>query len=167
MAVETRVSLQKRPKMNASLANIRTRSLVRQMQLLEEELRGAPGWVKMTWRSASVLLLEERTGVTLNPMERTLYRLFLAHPEGISACNLLLHWKQLCEIYAKESWFDDPAIREDKLESLCAEDKKVFYATVSRIKKKFVAAVGPWRAETFIIKKNAAGLYCVKATLSK
>lgn len=159
--------MQKRPKMNDSLANIRTRSLVRQMQLLEEELRGAPGRVKMTWRLAGVLVMEDRAEVTLNPMERTLYRLFLAHPEGISACNLLLYWKELCEIYAKESCFDDPAIRESKLESLCAEDKKVFYATVSRIKKKFIAAVGPWRAEAFIIKKKADGLYCVKATLFK
>ena len=159
--------MQKRPPMNASPAHIRTRSLVRRMRLLEEELRGAPGRVKMTWRSARVQLLVEGAEVTLNPMERTLYRLFLAHSEGISASNLLLHWKELCEIYAKESCFDDPAIREEKLESLCAEDKKVFYATVSRIKKKFVTAVGPWRAEAYIIRKNAGGLYCLKATLFK
>ena len=91
----------------------------------------------------------------------------LKNPEGISACNLLLHWKELCEIYAKESWFDDPAIREEKLESLCAEDKKVFYATVSRIKKKFVAAVGPCRADAYIIRKNGDGVYCLNATLLK
>lgn len=162
-----RVPLQKRTRMNASLANTRTRALVGQMRLLAEELQGAPGRVALTRRSSRVKLPDEQTQVILNPMERTLYWLFLAHPEGISACNLLLHWKELCEIYARESWFDDPAIREEKLESLCAEDKKVFYATVSRIKKKFVTAVGPWRAEAYIIKKNAEGLYCLKAQLFK
>jgi len=65
-------------------------------------------------------------GVCLNPMERTLYRLSLAHPEGIKADDLVLHWKELCRIYADESWFDEPSIREDKLELLCAESKKVF-----------------------------------------
>lgn len=71
-------------------------------------------------------------------MERTLYRFFLAHPEGISADDLVLHWQELCSIYAKESCFDDPEIREAKLESLCGESKRVFYSTVSRIKTKIV-----------------------------
>lgn len=99
--------------------------------------------------------------VWLNPMERTLYRLFLAHPEGIRADDLVLHWKELCEIYAEESCFDDPSIREDKLESLCAESKKVFYSNVSRIKRKFVKVLGPWQADPYIIK-NEGGLYMIK-----
>ena len=99
-------------------------------------------------------------------MERTLYRLFLAHPEGISADDLLLHWKELQDIYAKESCFDDPDIREAKLESLCRESKRVFYSTVSRIKKKMVTALGLWRAGAYIIK-NEGGVYRVRATLKE
>lgn len=143
--------------MNASLTH--TRRLVCRMQLLAEELQGAgPGRVAMGWRQKQVLLPDEGAQVTLNPMERTLYRLFLAHPDGISADDLLLHWQELCDIYAKESCFDDPDIREAKLESLCGESKRVFYSTVSRIKKKMVAAVGSWRAEAYIIK-NENGIY--------
>lgn len=96
--------------------------------------------------------------IQLNPMERTLYRLFLAHPEGIRADDLVLHWKELCGIYAKESWFDEPSIREDKLESLCSESKTVFYSTVSRIKQKIIKAVGARRARAYIIK-NEGGVY--------
>lgn len=114
--------------------------------------------VEMKWRNKDVLLPDDGVQVTLNPMERTLYRLFLAHPEGISADNLLLHWKELCAIYARESCFDDPDIRAAKLESLCGESKKVFYSTVSRIKKKMVATLGPWRAQVYIIK-NENGIY--------
>ena len=102
--------------------------------------------------------------VCLNPMERTLYRLFLAHPEGIKADDLVLHWKELCRIYAEESWFDEPSIREDKLESLCAESKKVFYSNVSRIKRKFVKALGPLQADPYIIK-NEGGVYRVNINL--
>jgi len=104
--------------------------------------------------------------VCLNPMERTLYRLFLSHPEGIRADDLVLHWKELCQIYAKESCFDEPSLREDKLESLCAESKTVFYATVSRIKRKFVAAVGPWWASAYYIR-NEGGVYKTSASLLK
>ena len=143
--------------MNASLAH--TRRLVCQMQLLAEELQGAgPGRVAMKWRQKIVSLPDEGAHVILNPMERTLYRLFLAHPEGISADDLLLHWPELCDIYAKESCFDDPDIREAKLESLCGESKRVFYSTVSRIKGKLVKALAPWRAQAYIIS-NENGIY--------
>lgn len=149
--------------MNASLTH--TRRLVCQMQLLAEELQGAgQGRVVMNWRKGTVVLPVEGAQITLNPMERTLYRLFLAHPEGISADDLVLHWKELCDIYAKESCFDDPDIREAKLESLCGESKRVFYSTVSRIKKKMVAALGPWRVGAYIIN-NEGGVYRVKARL--
>ena len=149
--------------MNASLN--KTRRLVCQMQLLAEELQGAgPGRVVMSWRKGTVELPDEGAQVTLNPMERTLYRLFLAHPEGISADDLVLYWKELQDIYARESCFDDPDIREAKIESLCGESKRVFYSTVSRIKKKFVEALGPWRAGAYIIKKEG-GVYKVKAEL--
>ena len=143
--------------MNVSLAH--TRRLVCRMQLLAEELQGAgPGRVMMRGRKGAIQLPDEGALVTLNPMERTLYRLFLAHPEGISADDLVLHWKELCDIYSKESCFDDPDIREAKLESLCGESKRVFYSTVSRIKKKMVAALGPWRAQAYI-SKNENGIY--------
>lgn len=149
--------------MNALLTH--TRRLVCQMQLLAEELQGAgSGWVVMSWRKGTVALPDEGTQVSLNPMERTLYRLFLAHPEGISADALLLYWKELCDIYAKESCFDDPDLREAKLESLCGESKRVFYSTVSRIKKKIVEKLDPWRARAYIIR-NEGGVYRTRAVL--
>ena len=107
-----------------------------------------------------IFLPDENMHVALNPMERTLYRLFLAHPEGITSDSLLVHWQELCDIYEQESCFDDPDIRVAKLESLCGESKKVFYSTVSRIKKRFVEQLGPWRAQAYIIK-NEGGVYKV------
>ena len=149
--------------MNASLTH--TRRLVGQMQLLAEELKGArQGRVEMSWRQKAVYLPDEGERVSLNPMERTLYRLFLAHPEGILADDLVLHWKELCDIYAKESCFDDPDMRDAKLESLCEESKRVFYSTVSRIKKQFTEKLAPWRSGAYIIK-NEGGVYKTRATL--
>ena len=95
--------------------------------------------------------------VYLNPVERTLYYLFLNHPEGIKSDDLVVHWKELCRIYSRESSFADSNFREDKIESLCAESKTVFYATVSRIKRKFRDVLGDQNAEPFIIKKEKGG----------
>lgn len=99
----------------------------------------------------------------LNPVERTLFYLFLNHPEGITSDDLVLHWKELCRIYSRESSFADSNFREDKIESLCAESKTVFYATVSRIKRKFRDALGDLNAEPFIIKKEKGGKYRINS----
>ena len=101
--------------------------------------------------------------VYLNPVERTLYYLFLNHPEGIMSDDLVIHWKELCRIYSRESAFADSEFREDKIESLCSESKTVFYATVSRIKRKFREAVGNLNAESFIIKKEKGGRYKIES----
>ena len=103
--------------------------------------------------------------VYLNPTERTLYRLFLNHPEGISATNLLAHWKELCSIYRDESIYSDDPLRDDAMESLCAESKTVFYSTISRIKKKFIQALGARNAAPYIIKRDKTGLYRTRARL--
>ena len=111
------------------------------------------------------LLPDSAVQIRLNPTERTLYRLFLAHPEGIAAEDLVLHWQELRTLYDEESLYDDPTLRENTLESLCAETRTVFYTNISRIKKKFVAALGARRASGYIIKRTKTGLYRTAATL--
>ena len=113
-----------------------------------------------------ILLPEVGQEIYLNPVERTLLCLFLAHPEGILADNLLLHWQELRSIYERESRVDDPAKRDDALESLCAESKRVFYSNIARIKRKFVDAVGARKAKGYYIKRYPNGLYRTLATLT-
>ena len=97
--------------------------------------------------------------VFLNPMERTLLRLFVAHPEGLAASGLLEHWQELCCLYEQESRFDDKPLRDNALESLCAESRMVFYGNVSRIKKKFVDVLGARKASAYYIKRGKDGVY--------
>ena len=114
-------------------------------------------------RRGIILLPDENMDVALNPMERTLYRLFLSHPEGIAADHLLAHWQELARIYGQESRFDDPPLRTSALESLCAESKRVFYANISRIKRKFVDILGVRGAKPYIIARDRNGLYRTRA----
>lgn len=111
-------------------------------------------------------LPSEEAELCLNPAESTLYRLFLAHPEGLLADDLVLHWQELCDIYAHESCFDDPELREDALVSLCSESKRVFYSNISRIKRKFVNALGARKAAGYYIRRYPDGLYRTLAVLA-
>ena len=112
------------------------------------------------------MIPEDGLEIYFNPVERTLLCLFMAHPEGILADNLLLHWQELHSYYERESLYDDPCLRDDALESLCAESKRVFYSNISRIKKKFVAALGARKARGYYIKRYPNGLYRTLATLT-
>lgn len=104
--------------------------------------------------------------VYLNPVERTLYTLFLKHPEGILANALPLYRQDLRALYSHESVYDNKRLMEDTMASLCDESHTVFYSTVSRIKKKFITALGGVRKATpYFIQRDKTGLYKTRATL--
>lgn len=104
--------------------------------------------------------------VYLNPVERTLYTLFLKHPEGILANALPLYRQDLRTLYSHESVYDNKRLMEDTMASLCDESHTVFYSTVSRIKKKFITALGGVRKATpYFIQRDKTGLYKTRAML--
>ena len=81
-------------------------------------------------RRGIILLPDENRYVLLNPIERTLYRLFLSHPDGIPSDDLLA-------------------------------------STVSRVKKKFVTALGARKTAPYIIRRSADGNYRTSARYLK
>lgn len=104
--------------------------------------------------------------VYLNPVERTLYTLFLKHPEGILANALPLYRQELRTLYSHESVYDNKRLMEDTMASLCDESHTVFYSTVSRIKKKFITALGGvCKATPYFIQRDKTGLYKTRASL--
>ena len=70
--------------------------------------------------------------VYLNPVERTLYKLFINHPEGITTDALPSYRQELHTLYSHESVFDNKRLMTDTMESLCAEPYTAFYTTISR-----------------------------------
>lgn len=95
----------------------------------------------------------------LNPMERTLYQLFINHPEGIRADALSLHWQELYHLYAHESVFDDKKLMLNTIENLSGKSKIVFYSNISRIKRKFISTIGVRKANNLIIIRHPDGRY--------
>ena len=98
--------------------------------------------------------------IQLQPMECSLYRLFLNHPEGIKAINMASHREELAIIYTKETRYENQELQRVVVETICDNrTKTAFYVYVSRIKKRFVAAIGVRKANKYIIHRNNAGLY--------
>ncbi|MBR5033716.1 MAG: hypothetical protein IKX71_00245 [Bacteroidales bacterium] len=114
-------------------------------------------------RRGIVFVPDECADVRLNPMEITIYRLFLAHPEGIPAGSLIDHWEELRTVYEHESKYDSKQLMDSVIDSICAESKTVFYSNISRIKKKFVDVLGRRKASPYIIKREKDGLYRIRA----
>lgn len=112
-------------------------------------------------------LPDDTTIVYLNPMERSLYQLFINHPEGIHADALPQHLQELYRLYAHESVFDNKQLMLTTIQNLCGESKITFYTSVSRIKKKFISALGTRKSSPYIIKRDKSGYYKTRATLKK
>ena len=110
-------------------------------------------------------LPDNNSTVYLNPIERTLYQLFINHPEGIRADALALHWQELYRLYAHESVYDNKSLMLNTIENLCSESRIIFYTSVSRIKKKFINTLGIRKASPYIIKRDKSGYYKTHATL--
>ena len=81
---------------------------------------------------------EHDTELYLNPVERTLLCLFIAHPEGILANDLLLHWQELQSFYERESLYDDYRI------PLCRIQKSLLFQYFPHKKE---VRRRPWRQE--------------------
>lgn len=118
-------------------------------------------------RRGDFLLPGESVKIYLNPIERTLYRLFLNHPEGIATDALRRHKEELHTLYNHETVFENKHQIETTMESIMSENKNLFYTTVARIKKKFVTELGSRKAAPYIIKRNKSGTYKTRAALSE
>ena len=96
--------------------------------------------------------------VRLNPVERTLYAFFMAHPEGIDAKDLWSHYDELLSIYRSQSVEDESRL-EDAVDALCDDSRAAFHTNISRIKRKIVDAIGETTGKYYTIYRHKDGLY--------
>lgn len=97
--------------------------------------------------------------IYLNPMERTLYTLLLRYVDGIAAEDIWKYYDELCEIYRKQTIYDDPDQIEAAVDALCDDDRATLQTNVSRIKRKLVDKVGRLAADQYAIVRGRDGVY--------
>lgn len=110
------------------------------------------GWNKRLFLKDMAML-----PVNLTPLERAVYLLFLAHPEGIRMSEVSSFRDELLENVRRMSRRDDPQVMEQGVDELCSPLSNSLSEKMSKIRRKFIDLVGPEMAEAFIIKGPNGG----------
>jgi hypothetical protein len=97
--------------------------------------------------------------IYLNPIERTLYTLLLRYDKGISADDIWMYYDELCDIYRRQTVYDDPDQIEAAVDALCDDDRATLQTNISRIKRKLVEKVGKIAADQYAIVRGRDGVY--------
>lgn len=121
--------------------------------------RDGPG--RLVMERGGILTLPDYGGVKihLSPMERSLYLLLLRYADGIAAEDIWMYYDELCDIYRRQTVYDDPDQIEAAVDALCDDDRSTLQTNVSRIKRKFVEKVGRAAAERYAIVRGKDGAY--------
>lgn len=99
--------------------------------------------------------------VRLNPLERSLYHLILESPEGIELNQLDAERELLLKYYTRFATQGNVATHQRTIDSLCNLQENARFITLSRIKRKFIEAVGEQLATHYIPENNGAGVYSI------
>jgi hypothetical protein len=95
--------------------------------------------------------------VRLSPQEKSLYLLFLNHPEGIKISELPFHKKELEEIYGKLYTGGDLEAISLHINALTNPSSNSASEKISRIRSKFIDVLGEKMAQHYIIQGTNGG----------
>ena len=121
--------------------------------------RDGPGRISLDRNGILFLPDYGNVKIYLNPMERTLYTLFLRYDAGIAAEEIWRYYDELCDIYRSQTVYDDPDQIEAAVDALCDDDRATLQTNVSRIKRKLVDKVGRIAADYYAIVRGKDGVY--------
>lgn len=106
-----------------------------------------------------VTLLDYGVTVKFNPMEKTLYTLFLNNVDGIHVDDFWKYYDELVEIYRKMTRFEDEDAILDAVDNVLDDSRGTLYANLSRIKKKITLAAGRAAADRYAILRGKDDVY--------
>ena len=85
--------------------------------------------------------------------------MLLRYVDGIAAEDIWMYYDELCEIYRKQTIYDDPDQIEAAVDALCDDNRATLQTNVSRIKRKLVDKVGRLAADQYAIVRGKDGVY--------
>ncbi len=98
----------------------------------------------------------------LNPKEKTVYFLFLNHPNGINLTNLIDHKNELNKLYSRFCNQTNPTSIRNAIELLVDPSDNDINIILSRINKKIKNAVGESLLDFYSIKGERGGIKRIK-----
>jgi hypothetical protein len=95
--------------------------------------------------------------INLTPLERSVYLLFLNHPEGIKLSEISKHRTELSALVHQLSRSEDKQVIESGINSLCQSNSNSLSEKLARIKSKFEKHLGNDLAVQYIISGPNGG----------
>ncbi len=93
--------------------------------------------------------------IPLNPMDKTVYHLFLKHPDGIAFAAMPNHRQEMLTLYRHYSDTPSIATMNGRIDDLCANRNDCLSQAISRIRRKFEEALPEEMASLYIIGGGA------------
>ena len=141
---------------------------LRTMGLSNEEILSAiglsDGSIRMRLTHKGLVSEDGIICIRLSPLERSVYKLFMQHPEGISLCDMWQHYDELIGYYSKESIEGHDRI-VDTIDNLCDSRERAI-TQISRIKRKICEKLGPVTSASLIVKRSKGGNYRINGSFS-
>ncbi len=132
----------------------------------KQRLELNPAALKMEIRGVKKEIYFPQLGdlnVRLTPLEKTVYFLFMAHPEGIEMVDIPSHKNELMRIYKTLSIADEEDTITARVNQLCDPRDNSIHEKLAKIKAKFEQALGKESAKAFYISGPRAGLRTIKS----
>lgn len=101
--------------------------------------------------SSRILLPEYKIEISMPPLDKALYLLFLGHPEGIRFKELSDHREELTGLYSSITGRGDMDLVRASVDSLTDPMSNSVNEKCSRIKRAFIKALGPELARHYYI----------------
>lgn len=123
--------------------------------------------IEITKNYDQIVLSDYYSELLLEPLMKTLYILFLKHPEGILRNNISDYKEELTEIYIQITNKSDLNKVNQSIESLIDYSGKSFDEKISKIKKILFDVLGEKLAKYYIVTKSELETYVIKLNSEK
>lgn len=98
-----------------------------------------------------ILMMDMDTPLSLDPLHRAVYLLFLNHPEGIELQCMRDHYEELFTWYNKTATHESLEMLKSRVSALCNPLENSIYEKISRINKVIKRVAGEENANSYII----------------
>ena len=99
----------------------------------------------------NLVIGDTRKEITMTPMSKALYILYLKHPEGIRLKELSDYKKEIAQIYSRIARYDNPNTIEESIDNLLNPLRNTANENICRIKSAFFRHLDPSEAEPYLI----------------
>ena len=129
------------------------RSKMLAIEKYKQSIRKSP--IRIDKESGNIIIEDlDNYMIKLTPLEKTVYHFFLAHPEGVLACEIQDYEREIKELYNEYSAISDFKKHNKYIGDLLSPMTNSMQEKLSKIRKKFKDVLGNHNYEDYVVQKD-------------